>query len=166
MQLALRRFRSIRGQSSLIRSDHGTNFVGILSQKSEAVPFDSLKVDVESLGFVWKMTFPYASQFAGVWERKVSSVKQVLYATLAMDHPHRLGQAINRDRTWLSREKLSTLLQGATAIVTGSPQCSISGYLNDPISLSPQHLLTLRDNSVQPLDPTQSSDEHAYGRHR
>ena len=85
MQLAPRRFHSIREPSTLIRSDHGTNFVGTINQKSEASPLDSLKVAVESLGFVWKMTPLYASHFAGVWERNVSSIKQVLYATLAMD---------------------------------------------------------------------------------
>ena len=155
LQLALRRFQAIRGPCKLIRSDHGTNFLGALNQNENTMKLGDVKVGAEANGCRWEMTPPYASHFAGVWERKVSAVKSVLYNVIAMN-----------PSVHFSREEFGTWLQEAASIVNSTPYAEVSEDPNDPLPISPQNLLTLRESNDSNLEKVDPGDVHAYGRLR
>ena len=98
---------------------------------------------------------PAASHFAGVWERKVGSVKKALNSAI-----QQLGSRL------LTRDEFDTLLQEAGAIVNKTPLSEVSADPNDPFPVSPYSLLTLRDEPVSsPMDYTEE-DLLAYGKAR
>ena len=165
VQLALRRFQSLRGSCKLIRSDNGTNFLGAMNQNQQESHTDSIREGVLSLGCVWKTTPPYASHFAGVWERKVAEVKKAIYSTLICNYPRPLPGTTSGG-PFLSREEFSTLLQEAATIVNSTPYGEISEDPNEPIPLSPQHLLTLRDSVTPDLEKVSDDDLSSYGKLR
>ena len=87
--MAFRRFVAIRGKCTLIRSDHGTNFMGARNQLQGGVDVNQLMEGMRSEGCAWELiplinlgVTPHASHFAGVWERKVGSVKKVFNAAI------------------------------------------------------------------------------------
>ena len=158
---ALRRFTAIRGDCVMYRSDCGTNFVGAtnLSEKESWGEVlrncDEFGGDVSS-DPVWKFLPPHASHFAGVWERKVGSIKNILDVSLSLLGSRRLG-----------REELWTLLQEAAAIVNKTPLGDISADPNDPYPVSPAALLTLRGSgSTDPPSFFPEGDLLSYGKRR
>lgn len=92
----------------------------------------------------------------GVWERKIGSVKKVLNASIKLLN--------NRD---LSREEFHTLLQEASSIVNRTPLYEVSADPLDPFPITPDMLLTLKDNphSSPPEDFTEK-DLFSYGKRR
>ena len=152
-KLALRRFFAVRGTCVSIRSDQGSNFLGALSQ---SVDLNKVKGMVLDQGITWKLNPPLASNFGGVWERKVGAIKSVLNATMKLLGPRQL-----------SREEFSTLLLEATSIVNNTPLWCVSGSPDDPCPLSPANLLTLKDNPNPPsLDSFDELDLLQYGTRR
>ena len=97
---ALERFFSLRGDCRTMRSDRGTNFVGLLNQGDE---FSRLQKDLESRGILWELHPVAASHYGGSIERKIGSLRRVLEALLIK----------SKDRTSLSRDELYTLLQAS-----------------------------------------------------
>ena len=132
--LALRRFFAVRGKCSLIVSDHGSNFIGVRNELDSTIDISSLKNSVEIEGCSWDLIPPYASHFAGVWERKVGAVKKVFNAAIAA-----------AKQTFLSRDEFSTLLQEAASIVNHTPYCEVPNDPTEPLPVSPSTLLTLRE---------------------
>jgi len=130
-RLALRRFFSIRGQCKVMWSDNGTNLIGTRNQLS-----DELRHLMNASDCRWELNPPGASHQGGVWERKIGSVKRVLDASYAL-----LGTRS------ISREELYTLFQEAASIVNSTPLYAVSCDPNDPLPLSPNMLLTLKDSS-------------------
>jgi len=130
-RLALRRFFSIRGQCKVMWSDNGTNLIGTRNQLS-----DELRPLMDTYDCRWELNPPGASHQGGVWERKIGSVKSVLDASFAL-----LGT-----RT-ISREELYTLFQEAACTVNSTPLYAVSCDPNDPLPISPNMLLTLKDSS-------------------
>ena len=135
VQLALRRFQSIRGSCKLIRSDNGTNFLGALNQNNQEI-YSNIKQSALNLGCDWKMTPPYASLFAEVWEMKVADVKKVLYNTLAIVYSRPPPGSVISGSS-LSRVDFSTLVQESAIVVNNSLYGEISEDPNDPILFSP-----------------------------
>lgn len=82
---ALRRFFSRRGQVSVIRSDNGTNFIGVERELREAVQnMDDSKIKEEMLkrGIEWTFNPPGASHEGGIWECQIRTVRKVLGSLL------------------------------------------------------------------------------------
>ena len=154
LKLALRRFTAIRGECTLYRSDCGTNFVGARNIDLNTEKMEGLITSDSDL-YRWKFLPPHASHFAGVWERKVGAIKNVLDIALST-----LGSRV------LSREEFATFIQEAASIVNHTPLGEVSSDPNDPMVVSPMSLLTLRDNSsCQPL-AFEEKDLVQFGKHR
>jgi len=152
-ELALRRFLAIRGTCISIHSDQGSNFLGALNQ---SVDFQLLQRSSASRGIRWELNPPLASNFGGVWERKIAAIKSVFNATLQL-----LGK---RD---ISREEFVTLISEATASVNNTPLWGVTDSPDDPCPLSPSKLLTLKDHpNPPPMDSFAESDLLQYGKRR
>ena len=89
LMLALRRFFAVRGRCRSILSDHGSNFLGALSQLDG---FATLQAEVEAKGITWRFNPVGASHYGGAYERKIGSVRRVMEAFLTLEHA-----ALNRE---------------------------------------------------------------------
>ena len=154
-QLALRRFIAIRGTCERIRSDHGTNFVGAINQDNPTLSAEDLKRGVEACGLIWEMIPPHASHFAGVWERKIASVKKIFYASWT---------AIGRGH--LSVEEFQTLLQEAASVVNHTPLGEIVDDPNEPLPISPATLLHLNTKSSTAVETFSEAEIGGYTKRR
>ena len=153
---ALRRFYAVRGVCKQIRSDNGTNFVGARGQMESAICMDSLKEAAESHGTEWLMNPPGASSYGGSWERAIGSVRKILDVSLI-----KLGES------HFSRDELHTLLQECCAIINNTPLYEISDYPDDPLPITPAHLLTHKDSpNPRPPESYTQSDILSYGKKR
>ena len=152
-ELALRRFLALRGKISSIVSDQGSNFKGALNQSMDFSQFQKVAA---TQGIRWSLNPPLASNFGGVFERKIGAIKSVFNATLQL-----LGK---RD---LSRDEFTTFIVEATAIVNSTPLWEVSNSPNDPCPLSPAKLLTLKDDPhPPPVDVFAPTDLLQYGKSR
>ena len=152
-ELALRRFFAIRGTCVKIRSDQGSNFIGAINQM---VDIEQLQRVASSHNISWELNPPHASNYGGVWERKIGAIKAVLNSTLKLTGKRNL-----------SRDELGTLLQEATCVVNNTPLWSVSSSPDDPCPLSPANLITLKDVPNPPsLDEFSKDDMLEYGRRR
>lgn len=148
MKNAMRRFFCVRGPCKLLRSDHGTNFVGVRNQDLLA----ALSTESHSFDCRWELNTPKASHRGGVWERPIQSVKRIMTSCISL-----LGSRA------LSRDEFVTFLQECACILNNSPLWEYSADPNDPVPLSPSMLLNLRSNN-----PVESADCDilAYGSKR
>ena len=101
---ALRRFISIRGNCKKLRSDQGTNFVGVRNQ--EGLNVADVEQHIKDIGCEWELTPPKASHHGAVWERQIQMVKNILHASL-----HLLGNRL------LVRDDFYTYLQECCSII-------------------------------------------------
>lgn len=121
-----------------IRADHSTNFVCARKQLQEEtieISDATLQKITEKMGLICELIPPAATHCGGVWERKIGSIQRILTAAMKT-----IGHRS------LSRDELYTLYQEAAAIVNSTPLYEVSSNPNDPLSISPSHLLTLKDN--------------------
>ena len=154
---ALRRFISIRGPVKIIRSDQGTNFIPSRKdlQQQDKISIDDLSNELLKQNVKWILNPPHASHHGGAWERKISSVRRVLEASFRL--------ASNRG---LSRDEFHTVLAEASSIVNNTPLWSTSQDPNDPAPLTPNMLLTLRENKESFKENYAEIDLLAYGSKR
>jgi hypothetical protein len=78
---ALRRLFSIRGPTSLLRCDRGTNFVGAKSELDEALKENDHKAIAKYVveqNYELVFNPSHASHFGGIWERQIATIRQVL----------------------------------------------------------------------------------------
>ena len=144
---AMRRFFCLRGPCRILRSDQGSNFVGVRNQNlTEAIANESMLNNCE-----WKLNVPKASHHGGIWERTIQSVKNIMNNCIQS-----LGSRL------LSRDELYTFLQECACILNNSPLWEYSSDPNDPVPLSPAMLLNLRGNNDCKAEFTES-DAIAYG---
>ena len=137
---ALRRFVARRGNVKTILSDRGTNFVGAskeLQEDKNAIDVNLIKNSALKMNIEWNFNPPCASNFGGIWERQIRTVRQVLASVL--------------NEQVLTDESLSTLFCEVEAIVNGRPITSVSGDVGDPLPLSPGMLLTMKPTVDVPL---------------
>ena len=131
-------------------SDHGSNFIGALGQNEE---FNLVREEASSRGISWHLNPVGASHCGGVFERKIGSVRRVLEAQLLpLSTP-------------VSRDELCTLLQEAAAVVNSTPLYPIPDGPDEPLALSPSHLLTLKSPTPVPSESC-PTDLLAYGKRR
>ena len=153
---ALRRFFAIRGCCRRIRSDHGTNFIGAINQTSANIDVKQLQQVAEAHQCEWVLNPPGASHFGGAIERKIGSVKRILESTLLL-----AGKRV------LSRDEMITFLQEAACVVNSTPLYEVSSDPNDGAPITPNCLLTLKDNpQPPPLGSFTEKDLLQYGQRR
>lgn len=137
---ALRRYISRRGPVRDIRSDQGTNFIGAENELKRALQeMDNEKIKRQLLneGIDWIRNPATASNFGGVWERQIRSVRNIM-AALMKENGHSLDD-----------ESLCTLLCEVEAVVNGRPLTVET--LSHPLSalpLTPNALLTAKSRLI------------------
>ena len=154
---ALRRFVCRRGPVREIRCDRGTNFIGAKTELKKAIEeMDDQKIKAELLedNIDWIKNPASASNFGGVWERQIRSIRNVMNG-LIREHGNRLDE-----------ETLRTFLCEAESTVNNRPLTVET--LNDPFSappLSPSMLLKGKTKLVLP-PPGEFKREDLYCRRK
>lgn len=128
--MGFRRFIARRGQPRVVMSDNGTNIVagekelreGLKTMNQTQVSEELHRENIE-----WKFIPPTASHMGGVWERLVASVKRSLRVVLG-------NQCVSED-------VLQTVLTEVEFMVNSRPLTYVSGDINDPEPLTPNHFL-------------------------
>ena len=148
---------SLKTDSGILRSDQGTNFVGLQSEDKVDINVDELKQSMKAKGVEWIMNPPGGDHhMGGVWERKNASLKRALEGTMSLLGPRKL-----------TYDELATFVVSAEEIVNATPLWDVSADPNDPAPLSPSMILTLRE--VPPgAAPTEFTEQDivSYGRKR
>ena len=129
---ALRRFISQRGPIRELRSDQGTIFVGAQNKLKKALQEmdgDRIKAELLKHGIDWVRNPATGSNFGGMWERQIRSVRNIL-AALMREHVHSLDD-----------EALRTLMCETEAVVNNRPLTMDT--LSDPLSPLPLTSSTL-----------------------
>ena len=92
-------------------------------------------------GKVWEINPPLASHFGGVWERKIGQMRRAIE-----------GEMLSNDNKILDREQFATMIQHAACIVNSTPLWDPPESPTDPQPISPQRLLTQRDDTCTDKD--------------
>ncbi|XP_037813256.1 uncharacterized protein LOC119604602 isoform X1 [Lucilia sericata] len=143
--LCIRNFINRRGVPVLIRSDNGTNFVGITKElgfEENFIDPEKIDADLKPLGIKWKFNTPSDPSAGGCWERLVQSVKKALYATL-------------KEQT-VRPETLYSLLVECENILNSRPLTHLPVTPDEPEPLTPNHFLLGCSNSTQTPGPFNS----------
>lgn len=137
-KMAFSRFQSIRGECAYLRSDAGSNFMGAKNEQSDIdiEVIEQTKSLWEQQGKTWEVNPPLASHFGGVWERAIGQVRQILE-----------GYLLPKEERLLTREEFHTMLLHAACIVNSTPLWNPAESPNNPQPITPQHLLTQRDDA-------------------
>lgn len=83
--LCLRNFFNIRGVPKRIRSDNGTNLVGLkgeLCNINDFLDHDKVKSELAPFGIEWIFNSPADPSAGGSWERLVQSIKRAMSSTI------------------------------------------------------------------------------------
>ncbi|XP_059223126.1 uncharacterized protein LOC131996940 [Stomoxys calcitrans] len=140
--MCIRNFINRRGVPVSIRSDNGTNFVGIAKELQGIDMFldtNSLSSGLTALGIKWIFNTPLNPSEGGVWERLVQSVKKALYIMLKEQAP--------------KLETLQSFLIEAENIINSRPLTHLPVTPEDPEPLTPNHFLLGCTNSTQTPAP-------------
>ena len=139
---SLRRFVARRGKPTLLRTDHGSNFVGascelkefakfLEQQKSQGVISDYCS----SQNIQWKFIPEHAPHFGGIWEACVKSMKMHLRRIIG--------------NTKLTFEEFTTVLSQIEACLNSRPLSPMPNDDDGIEALTPGHFLIGR-----PLEST------------
>lgn len=130
--LALKRFISRRSKPSIIYSDNGKCFVGLMNEFTKFL--SNCSGDIVDYATSQNITFkfipPYAPHFGGLWEAGVKSCKYHLRRVLGNAH--------------LTFEELSTSLAQIEAVMNSRPLTPLSSHPHDLSPLCPAHFLVGR----------------------
>ena len=148
---ALQRFIACRGQPSELRSDNGINFVGAKHELAAALKEwnrDQIHESLLQQGINWRFNPPTASHMGGVWERQIRTVRTLIL--------NLFNQQLLNDKSLL------TLMCNIESIINGRPITKLSDDPDDPLPLTPNHLLLQR--SGQDLPPGRFVQEDTFHR--
>ena len=121
----------------------------------EGLNIDQLRREFVTRNVKWVFNPPHASHMGGSWERKIGSVRRIMEATLVT-----LGSRK------LSYDEFTTLLAETASIVNKTPLWATSNDPNDPLPLSPNLILTLRNEEVLSEEEYTFKDLLRYGKAR
>ena len=128
---AFKRFVSVYGMPSLMTSDNITNFQGASRELHEA--FESVKRDKDLESWFaleemeWRFIPPGASNFDGLWEAAVKSVK------------HHLKRTINNQA--LKFEQMTTMVYQISSCLNSRPLAPMTDRIDDFSYVTPHGLL-------------------------
>ena len=140
--LAIRNFINIRGVPKRIRSDNGTNFVGLKGELCNVKDFfdnDKITSELAPFGIEWLFNCPANPSSGGSWERLVQSIKRALASSLE-----------NRK---LQEHTFKSFLLEAMNIVNSRPLTHVPISPDDEEPLTPNHFLIGEVNSTQTPGP-------------
>ena len=152
----LRRFLALRGNCKVIRTDNGSNLV---AARKELGCLNDCKISEElhMRGCKWILHPVGASHFSGATERLVGRTRRLLEKSILLAGPR-----------GLSKDELATLLCEISSIINQTPLTDLSyHHPDDPVPLTPQMLLTLKESECSPdVESFSSQDLLAYGKAR
>ncbi|XP_029172170.1 uncharacterized protein LOC114941360 [Nylanderia fulva] len=129
---AYRRFVARRGLCQVLYSDNGTTLKGSEAElhrffSETSATGQAVAAAVASDGVEWRYIPPRASNFGGIWESNVKSMKRHLYKVIGDSK--------------LTYEQFSTVLASIEASLISRPISAPSSDPNDVSALTPGHFL-------------------------
>jgi len=150
---AIRRFIARRGKPKQFISDNAKHYIltdKVLSsywQKLENDP--SVQSYMSSEGISWKYIVELAPWMGGFYERMVGIVKRSLKKALG--------------KNLVTNDHLNTLLIEIEAVVNSRPLFPVGNELEDPIALTPAHLITVNPRLGSPeFEPVAPDGDPEY----
>jgi len=153
--IGLRSFIAIRGTVTQIRSDQGSNFVGASNELSSALKeldIDRVTTFLSKKQCTFIFNAPSSSHAAGVWERQIRSIRNVLSSSIAMCQG-RVDDA-----------SLRCMFYEAMLIINSRPLTTVNSDLSEE-PLTPNHLITMKRTTPLP-PPGKFVKEDVYARKR
>ena len=150
---ALRRFIARRGQVTKMRSDNGTNFVGVEHELARAINEWNLSHIQDAMlqrNIDWEFNPPAGSHYVGVWERIIRSIRKIMNSVL-------------REQV-LEDEGLHTLMCEIESILNGRPITKCSDQPGDLEALTPNHLLLMKSKPNLPQGVFTKNDNYCRRR--
>ena len=132
---AIRRFQARRGRVKMIRCDNGTNFLGAMKEMRNAWQEVDVGKRVVDAGIEWRFNPPKASNFGGVWERLIRTVRRVFESIVG-------GTSLHEDT-------LRTVFCEVEAIVNSRPLSLVTSDARDMEVITPNKLLNLGESVGQ-----------------
>lgn len=136
--MCLRKFIARRGMPIEIRTDNGTNFIGVkneLSKMIHQIPFDEIKQRYHEIK--WILNPPASPHMGGCWERQVRSIKKCLETKMPTRRP--------------DDENLHCFLLEVESIINSRPLSYLPVRPEEPEALTPNHFLVGSSSGAKPF---------------
>ena len=124
---AFRRFCGRRSFPQIIMSDNAATFVSAANYLKEMYEKTQVQEHLASIRCQWKFIPARSPWFGAIWERLIGTVKSGLKKIL--------GRAV------VTADELNTLLVDVETFINDRPLTYVSGDVDEPLPLTPSHLL-------------------------
>lgn len=136
--MCLRKFIARRGMPIEIRTDNGTNFIGVrneLAKITNNIPLDEVKAEFDEIN--WVLNPPAAPHMGGSWERLVKSIKKCLESKMPTHKP--------------DDEHLYCYLLEVECIINSRPLTYLPIRPDEVEALTPNHFLVGSSGGAKPF---------------